>query len=265
MKTISFVIPIYNETPRLQKTFKALRELKLPAQLFLEKVIFVNDGSSDNSSSIVKNEAKKFKKSQNLDIKLVSYSKNKGKGYAVKTGLLSSNSEYTLFFDADMSTPLSELSKFVVDTEKGTDLIIGTRKNGKSTVVIHQPFIREFLGRCFTRLTNILLGTNTSDFTCGFKALSQKAVEAIATKMRINGWGYDAELIFLAERVGLTPKEVPVLWFNDPNSRVKIHKAIITTLKDLFTIRWEYSVKPAILYYPKQVSFTFSRLASIFA
>lgn len=265
MKTISFVIPIYNEDSRLQKTFKALKELKLPTGLLLDKVIFVNDGSTDNSVSLVKNAVTKFKKSQNLNIELISYAKNRGKGYAVKTGLLSSTSEYTLFFDADISTPLSELSKFVKHIESGTDVIIGTRRNGKSTVVVHQPFIREFLGQCFTRFTNIFLGINTSDFTCGFKALSEKAVKTIAPRMRVNGWGYDAEIIFLAHKEGLTPKEVPVLWFNDPNTKVKIHKAIITTLKDLLTIRWEYSVKPAILYYPKHLSFVFSRFASLFA
>lgn len=261
MRTISFVIPVYNEKDRLRKTFRALQEFEPGNSFLLERIIFVDDGSTDNSNALIKNFISDFKK---IEIKLISYSINKGKGYAVRKGLIASPSEYTLFFDVDMSTPLSELFKFKVDMEKGINLIIGTRKDEKSKILVHQSFIREFLGQAFINFTRLFLNLKTSDITCGFKMLSQKTVRTIVPKLKINGWGYDAELILLAERENLSLKEIPVIWANDPNSRVKLEKAVITTLKELLLIKWDYSVKPRLLFYPKSISLAFSRFASFF-
>src|SRR5581483_3046835 len=163
-QTISFVIPIYNEEKRLPKTFKALGKLSLqkgPTSLgaslgagqVIKEIIFVNDGSKDRSKTKIQT----FKLNKTLPIKLISYKHNRGKGYAVRTGLKQSTADYTLVFDADMSTPLSELIKFVPFIKREIDVIIGTRKNGHSTVIVHQPKIRELLGRGFTTLANIVL------------------------------------------------------------------------------------------------------------
>lgn len=234
-KTISFVIPIYNETLRLEKTFKALRNLQMPNDFLLEEIIFVNDGSIDNSEFRILNS--KLYSKKHFKIKLISYKENKGKGYAVKQGMLNSFSDYTFVFDADISTPLSEINKFVPFMKKDTDVIIGTRKNGKSTVVIHQPLIRELLGKGFTIISNVILNTWVTDFTCGFKAFSKKSKNIIFAKSQVDRWGYDAETIFIAKKNSFTISEVAVVWANDPRSKVNVLKDIFSSFKDLIDIR----------------------------
>ncbi len=242
MKTISFVIPVYNEEKRLTKTFAALSELALPRGLKLSEVIFVNDGSDDNSKLKIKNS--KLKK--DYKIKLVTYGKNRGKGFAIKQGMLESDADYTLFFDADMSTPLSQIAKFMPAIQKGIDVIIGTRKNGHSTVIVHQPLVREMLGRGFTKLTQILLQSKVTDFTCGFKAFSRKATSTIFPQSMINGWGYDAEIIYLASKNNFSTTEVPVAWSNDARTKVSLFKAVPTTLLEIGTIVYKHSLSKKI-------------------
>lgn len=237
MKTISFVIPLYNEEKRIHKTFEALSKLQIHCGLKLEKIIFVNDGSTDKTKEIIED----FRKCHS-DIKVISYDKNKGKGYAVKQGMLEADSDYTLFFDADISTPLKELEKFVPVMEENVEVIVGTRKNGKSTVVIHQPFLRELLGKAFTLITQKTLNLEISDFTCGFKAFSKQAKEEIFDKTKINSWGYDAEILFLAKKLNFKIKEVPVIWSDVKGSKVKLSIAVPQTLFDLLEINLRHSV-----------------------
>lgn len=241
MKTISFVIPVYNEQKRIGKTFKALSRVKLPGGLKLSEVIFVNDGSNDQTKAKINRFRIKNKKITN--IKLVSYKDNMGKGYAVRTGILSSNADYTLFFDADMSTPLSELSKFTALMEKDADVMFGTRKNGKSTVVKHQPLYREVMGKGFTLITKTALGLKVTDFTCGFKVFSRRASRQIFSKAFINGWGYDAEIAFLAKKNRFEIFEKPVVWTNDERTKVKLYKAVPQTLIDLLRIHLAHSIR----------------------
>lgn len=251
MKTISFVIPVYNEEKRLKKAFKALKNLKLPRGLKLNEVIFVNDGSTDKTVGILKKNIPSVFPISPISLispKIISYSQNKGKGYAVKQGMLASKADYTLFFDADISTPLSEINKFMPYIKNDIDVIIGTRKNGESTVIKHQPFFREILGRGFTLITQKFLGLNVTDFTCGFKAFSKQAKEKIFSKSKINSWGYDAEIIFLAQKNNLTIAEKAVTWSNDEQTKVKLHKAIPQTLFDLIKILWKHEIKEKLIF-----------------
>ena len=241
MKSISFIIPCYNEEKRINKTFDALKNAKLPRGLRLEQVIFVNDGSKDKTVEKIN----KFTKKSNLQINLISYKQNRGKGNAIKVGMAESKADYTLFFDADMSTPLSELRKFASLMKHEVDVIIGTRKNGHSTVIKHQPLYRELLGKVFTKITQTVLQVNNSDFTCGFKAFSKKATLDIFEDAKISGWGYDAEIVFLAHKKGFSVKEMPVIWENDERTKVDLKSAIIKTLFELGQIRWYHSIKPA--------------------
>lgn len=253
MKTISFVIPFYNEEKRIKKTIESLLKGFSFAGLKLEKVIFVNDGSKDNTEKIIHLYKKQLEKKLQAKIKIIKYKKNKGKGYAIKQGMLVSKSDYTLMFDVDMSTPLNQLKKFIPYIKKNYDLIVGTRKNGKSTVIKHQPLYREILGRGFTLLTNLILNTWVSDFTCGFKAFSKFAKNRIFEKTIINRWAYDAEALYLAKKMGLDIVEVPVLWKNDPDTKVDLAKDLPETFKDLLRIRLKdynllisFNKKPAL-------------------
>lgn len=244
MKTISFVIPLYNEEKRLNKTTDALNKLYLPRGLKLNKVIFVNDGSKDKTLRLIQD----FKTNSQIarNIQILTYRDNRGKGHAIKKGMLESNADYTLFFDADISTPLSELNSFMPFIEKGIDVIVGTRKNGKSSVLIHQPKYREILGKGFTMITQIALNLNVSDFTCGFKAFSGKAIKKIFESSQISGWGYDAEIIFLAKKYLFSIEEQAVIWSNDERTKVKIYKAVPQTFMELAQIRWIHTFKPLI-------------------
>lgn len=244
--TVTFVIPVYNEELRLEKTFEALRSFKAPRGLKLQEVIFVNDGSTDKSEFKISNLKFKIEKKLGTKIMIISYKPNRGKGYAIKKGMLASSSDYTLFFDADMSTPLSELEKFVPFMKKQTDVIVGTRKNGHSTVIKHQPFIREKLGKCFTLLTQVTLNTWVTDFTCGFKAFSKDATNEIFSKAQIDRWGYDAEIIFLARILNFSIQEKAVTWANDDRSKVSLTRAIPQTLGELMRIRYMHSMLPLL-------------------
>lgn len=237
MKTLSFVIPVYNEEERLEKTFNALSKGFSYDGIKLEKVLFVNDGSTDNTALLIKKNKQKLEKALKAQVKVITYSPNKGKGYAVRTGLIASDSDYTLFFDADMSTPITEFSKFMPIIKEGYDVIVGTRKNGHSTVVKRQPLYREVLGRGFTLLSQVILNTWVTDFTCGFKLFSKKSKIAITERAKIDRWGYDAELMFLAQKLGFSMKEKSVLWANDERTKVNLLKALPQTLSELFMIR----------------------------
>lgn len=236
-KTISFVIPVYNEEKRLIKTFTALVNADIPHSLILEKIIFVNDGSSDSTLEMLNKFSSEVEKGTEAEVEIVYYEKNRGKGYAIRTGMTRSNSDYTLFFDADMATPLSELERFVPFMKAGRPVIIGTRKNGESTVVDHQPRFRELLGRVYTLFSQLILNTWVTDFTCGFKAFSREARIDIFSRGKIDRWGYDSEILFLARKLGYTVFEKAVVWSDDRDTKVKLSSAVFTSLAELFRIR----------------------------
>lgn len=232
-KSLSIVIPVFNESARIGKTFAALEKLTLPTSLTLDEIIFVNDGSTDNTELSIKNSALKNK----FNIKLLSYKENRGKGYAVRQGMLASTADYTLLTDADMSTPFEELAKFEKYVAKNADVMIGTRKNGHSTVIVHQPLHRELMGKCFTKLSQLILNTWVTDFTCGFKLFSRQATLELFPKAQIERWGYDSEIIFLARKAHYPIYEVPVKWSNDQRTKVNLLGDSIQSLKELLIIR----------------------------
>jgi dolichyl-phosphate beta-glucosyltransferase len=234
MTTIDFIIPVYNESKRLGTTFQALNSFVAPRGVKIAKVIFINDGSTDNTLQLLRRKKLKFAK------KIVTYTQNQGKGYAVKRGFLAANSEYALFMDADMSTPLTELTKLLPFIKQGLPVVIGTRKNGHSTVTVHQPWIREHLGKVFTLMSQVMLNTWVTDFTCGFKAFSRPAYTTIAPLMAINRWGFDSEIIFLARIYGFTIQEKALTWANEPNSRVNLWKDVYRSFSELVQIRYNH-------------------------
>ena len=216
----------------------------MPRGLKLQEVIFVDDGSIDNSKFKIQNSKLLIEKKLKTQIKLISYKKNQGKGYAIRTGMNHATADYTLFFDTDMSTPLSEIKKFVPFMLKEIDVIIGTRKNGKSTVIKHQPFFRETLGKIFTLIVRIAYQINTTDVTCGFKALSRNARLEIFPKAKINRWAYDAELLVIAKKFGLKTAEQAITWSNDNSSKVKLYTDIPQTIAELILIYYYHFFNP---------------------
>ena len=231
MTTLSLVIPVFNEAKRLHKTFSTLNKWRVPKGLKLEKVIFINDGSTDQSLKILQDTPLKFPK------KIISYKKNMGKGFAIKKGMLASKADYTLMLDADMATTPNQIKRFLPLISEGTDVIVGTRKNGHSTVTVHQPFIRENMGKIFTKLSQIILGVKVTDFTCGFKAFSKVAKNDIFKRSLINRWGYDAEILFLSQKLGYSIKEKSVPWADQKGTKVNLIKDSLSSFSELITIR----------------------------
>jgi dolichyl-phosphate beta-glucosyltransferase len=251
-KTLSLVIPVYNESARLSKTFGALTKTDIPWGIFtLEEIIFVNDGSKDNTAAIIKAERPQLQKLTNAKVRLISYKKNRGKGHAVKVGMLASKSDYTLMMDADMSTPMTELARFQYSARKNRPVIIGTRKSKVVRVEKEQPWLRRNLGRVFTLLSQISLNVWVTDFTCGFKMFNYQATQQIFNRSQIERWGYDSEILFLAKNLGYPIKEISVRWRNDERSRVNIIKDAWRSLTELGQIRYlqvagRYNLRPRL-------------------
>ena len=231
---LSVIIPVYNEERRINSLLKILNYLK--TKTFTSEVVLVNDGSSDDTVKKIKSIQQKTKKTF-PQLKLISYTKNMGKGHAVKEGMMASSGKNRLFLDIDLSTPIEEFDKFEGYLKK-FDVIIGSRKASGAKLVKRQPIIRELLGRGFTKLSQIILGVKVSDFTCGFKCFSQKAASEFFSHQRINRWGFDSEILFLAKKLGFKVKEIPVVWKNDSETKVKLPHDIINSLIDLYKIRY---------------------------
>lgn len=226
--SLSIIIPVFNEEKRIKNLKKIITYLG--KQKFNWELIVVNDGSTDKTQKVLNSVKKSFK------FKLLSYSPNLGKGFAIKTGMLEALGKYRLFLDIDLSTPINELEKFIPFLKK-YDIVIGSRKLKDSNLVVRQSFIREHLGKMFTALSQMALQLDVSDFTCGFKCFSEKAAKEIFTRQTIRRWGFDSEILFIGKKKKFAIYEIPITWKNDPRTKVKFPQDIINSLAELIKIR----------------------------
>jgi len=231
-KSLSLILPLYNESQRFPEQFRQIKILHDQNPKW--EIIFINDGSNDQTQELVKAQI-----ASSSRMKLISYLRNQGKGYAIKKGVKEAKNELILFTDIDFSTPISELELFIPFIEKNADIVIGTRKVSGATITSHQPGFREWLGKRFTQLSNLILGLDMSDFTCGFKLFKKAAAKKIFAKSIIKRWGFDCEVLYLASKYSYKVVEVPVIWQNDPRTKVNLAKDIARSFWDLITIRWK--------------------------
>jgi len=225
---ISLVIPIFNEEERAYNLYILWRYIK--NKKYIKELILVNDGSTDKTLTLLK----EFKKKARC--KIISYRKNKGKGYAVKKGVLSARGTHIAFIDIDLSTPpkmIGELNKII----KNNDVIVGTRKNNNAILLKRQAKMRELMGTFFTSLSQRITGVEVSDFTCGFKCFRKRAALKIFSKQRVDGWAFDAESLFLAHKYGFSINELPVEWTNMKGTKVRFPQDAIQSFLDLIRIR----------------------------
>lgn len=229
---ISVVVPAYNEEGRLAETLPRLwRGLKRRFETF--EVIVVDDGSSDRTVDVVENFAL-----DHPEVRALSYDENRGKGYAVRTGMLSARGKYLLFSDADLSTPLREVGKLLRALEAGADVAIGSRARQDSKIAEYQPLYRVLMGKTFNKIVRTLAVRGFADTQCGFKCFRRDSAREIFSRCRIDGFGFDVEVLYIALERGLTVSEVGVLWRNSPESKVDPIRHSLQMLKELLLVRW---------------------------
>lgn len=230
----SLVIPLYNEAQRIPKTiehiFAFAGQFSAPCE-----VIFVNDGSTDSTLSVLEGYRARY------SFLIESYVENHGKGYAVRVGAKAARGAWIVFFDIDLATPIETLSE-LHSSLTGTDaVVIGSRRANGAKIAQSESLLRVFLGQGFTRLSNVLV-PGVTDFTCGFKCFSAAARDIIFSRARIDRWGFDTELLYIAHLHKLAIRELPVVWSHDADSRVSVFKAVLSSAKELFQM-WSYCIR----------------------
>lgn len=229
---LSIVIPAYNEEKRIGNTLDNIINY-LNKKDYKSEIIVVVDGSTDSTMNVIKEFGRKDSRIKATENKIT-----RGKGYSVKKGMLETNGKFALFTDADLSTPISEVEKLIHWLEKGYDVAIGSRSLKDSQVEIHQPFVREFMGKIFNKIMSLLVCKGFKDTQCGFKCFKRPVINKIFSRQIIKGFAFDVEIILIAERHGFRVKEVPVRWLNSPQSKVSIIRDPLIMFCDLLRIKF---------------------------
>jgi dolichyl-phosphate beta-glucosyltransferase len=233
LPAFSLVIPAYNEAERIGATLRASLD-------YLEKVnpqselIVINDGSTDATSRI----AREALAGATVQASLLENFPNRGKGHAVRKGLLAAQNQIGLFTDADLSTPLDETPKLIEPIANDeVDLAFGSRGLDRSLIGQHQPWRREQSGRVFNLLVRIVTGLPFWDTQCGFKAFRLDRCRPILEAARIEGFAFDVELLYLAQRAGLRLREISVRWNHAEGSKIQLVNDSLRMLREVITIR----------------------------
>ena len=230
--THSFVVPAYNESERLSESIPKVLEY-VSARGLAAEIIVVNDGSTDKTADVVRQFA-----IGNPAIILLENPGNCGKGYSVRNGMLHARGEIALFTDADLSSPITEADKLYEALGTGADVAIGSRWLQRELQTERQPLMRQLYGRFLNLGLRVLLGLRYKDTQCGFKAFNRRAIDTVFTRQRIERWGFDPELLFLADKFRLKTTEVPVEWAHDHRSKIHPVRDGIRMGVEVLKIRW---------------------------
>ena len=230
--TYSIVIPAYNEAARIGATLERVLSY-VHAQGWDAEIIVINDGSRDNTAEIVQSFAAK-----DPTLRLIDNPGNHGKGYSVRTGMLHARGRIVLFSDADLSSPIEESLKLFAALESGADIAIGSRWLRAELQTQRQPLHRQLFGRIFNILLRVTLGLQFADTQCGFKAFKRAAAQAIFPWQRIERWGFDPEILFLARKFGFKVEEVPVAWGHSGGARINPLIDGARMFQEMLRIRW---------------------------
>ncbi len=229
---LSVVIPAYNEEQRIGRSLQTILAY-LRQQPYAAEVVVVDDGSHDATAYLVAPLCGKVP-----PVYLLQNGRNRGKGFSVRNGFLHACGKYLLFSDADLSTPIEDVEKLFVALREPCDVAIGSRALPDSRVEVHQPWYRENMGRLFNVFVQALAVPGILDTQCGFKCFTREAALAICERMTCERFGFDVEMLYLAQRLGYRVREVPVVWRNSPQTRVHALRDSGSMLCDLLRIRW---------------------------
>lgn len=228
---LSIVVPAYNEARRLPRTLPRVIEYASRLDEPVE-VIIVDDGSVDGTSDVAASVGRACR-----FVTVLRSGQNHGKGAAVRRGVLAARLAHVLFTDADLSTPIEETGKLRAALAGGADVAIGSRRLARSEVQVRQPWLRELAGRTFSGLVSLLLLPGIRDSQCGFKAFRRTAAREVFGRQRLEGFGFDAEVLWLTRRLGYRVAEVPIVWRDDRHSNVRLIRDSGGMLLDLARVR----------------------------
>lgn len=231
---VSIVIPAYNESERLGQPLKTVLDF-VSSQEMNAEVIVVDDGSGDDTAQVAE---RAFQAMPSVQSNVIRYEKNRGKGFAVKTGLLAAKADVALFSDADLSTPIDEMSKLVDPIIAGEcDVAFGSRALDRSLIGTHQPWRREQGGRVMNMIIKTMSGLPFTDTQCGFKAFNLVKFRPLLDVMKIDRFGFDVEFLFVANYHKLRLKEIPVRWNDVEGSKVSVFRDTRRMISELNQIR----------------------------
>ncbi|MCE9558452.1 MAG: glycosyltransferase family 2 protein [Armatimonadetes bacterium] len=228
---LAVVVPAYNEEHRIEKTLIRLREY-LSAQKYTWSVLVVSDGSNDQTNAIVREFC-----SENPEFQLHDYSPNRGKGYAVRTGMLMADARMVLFSDADLAAPIEEIEKLLPMIEQGYDVAIGSRPLKESQLEVRQPWYREMLGRTFNTAVQILAIRGIQDTQCGFKLFRKPVSDDVFSRCKLERFSFDFEALLIARDLGYKIAEVPIVWRHQEGSKVSLLRDGTRMMVDLVKLR----------------------------
>lgn len=227
-RSLSIIIPAYNEETRLPGTLQSIeRFLGLSAWEFTE-IVVVDDGSTDGTAAVARA----------AGARVLSNPGNRGKGYSVRHGMLEARGEWSLLTDADLSAPIEELDRLwrAVEQEHA-QAAIGSRALDRSLVGVHQPAFREAMGRLFNLIMRLITGLPFHDTQCGFKLFHSPAASEIFRRQRLEGFGFDVEVLYIAQHLGYRTLEVPVRWNDVAGTKVSLTRGMAAFL-DPVKVRW---------------------------
>jgi glycosyltransferase involved in cell wall biosynthesis len=227
---LSVVIPAFNEEVCLPENLaKACAALERGSEPF--EIVVVDDGSKDATAAVVERAGRSDPR-----IRLVRLPVNRGKGAAVREGALQAQGDFVFFLDADLSTAPEEIERFLPPLRNGAPVVLGSRRMEGARILRRQSALREWMGKVFTRLARWLAAPGVSDFTCGFKGFSASAAREIFSRLTVERWAFDAEIVAIARARGIRVREIPVAWTNDPGTRVRMARDAVVSFLDLLRI-----------------------------
>lgn len=233
LRSLSIVIPAYNEEQRLPATLRAIASYVETKQLDFVELLVVDDGSRDRTAEVVRQAA-----AADARIRLLQNPGNRGKGYAVRHGMQQARGEWVLFTDADLSAPIEDFDRLEDAVQReNADGAIGSRAVDRSLVLKHQPPFREFSGRVFNLAMRLVTGLPYRDTQCGFKLFRRDVAQCVAARQRSDGFGFDVEILYIAKKHGFRILEVPVRWANVEGTKVSLLKGLAAFL-DPLRVRW---------------------------
>jgi dolichyl-phosphate beta-glucosyltransferase len=230
---LSLVIPAYNEADRLPATIRRIEKHRRLWN-FSSEIIIAVEPSEDETLALAESAAKKVPQ-----LVVLTHHEKRGKGFAVRSGMLRARGDFIFFTDADLSTPLEDLDASLqrFRKDRSIQVIVGNRQHPETRILVHQNPGREWMGKVFNRFAQTMTGLRIRDTQCGFKGFRHRAAKEIFGRQRIDGFSFDVEVLLLARAMGFSTVEVPVHWTNSAASRVRVFRDSVVMLSDLFRVR----------------------------